>query len=55
MCNWEPLPRMACVTMKLLSNFAVAVNASAAFRNSATDLMYEELVVLFGWDLETLW
>lgn len=36
-------------------HFAVAVNASAAFRNSAIHLMYEELVVLFGWDLETLW
>ncbi|KAG2358956.1 quinon protein alcohol dehydrogenase-like superfamily [Suillus spraguei] len=38
-----------------VDHFTTAVNASAAFRNSAIHLMYEELVVLFGWDLETLW
>lgn len=38
-----------------VDHFIVAVNASAAFRNSAIHLMYEELIVLFGWDLETLW
>ncbi|KAG2346847.1 hypothetical protein BDR05DRAFT_959029, partial [Suillus weaverae] len=38
-----------------VDHFTAAVNASVAFRNSAIHLMYEELVVLFGWDLETLW
>ncbi|KAG2357267.1 hypothetical protein BDR07DRAFT_1490874 [Suillus spraguei] len=38
-----------------VDHFTVAVNASAFFHKSAIHSTYEEFVILFGWDLKSLW
>lgn len=38
-----------------VDHFTAAVNASAFFYKSAIHSTYEEFVMLFGWDLESLW
>ncbi|KAG1787157.1 WD40-repeat-containing domain protein [Suillus plorans] len=38
-----------------VDHFTAAVNASAFFYKSAIHSTYEEFVVLFGWDLKSLW
>lgn len=38
-----------------VDHFTAAVNASAFFYKSAIHSTYEEFVMLFGWDLQSLW
>jgi tetratricopeptide (TPR) repeat protein len=38
-----------------VEHFTAAVNASTFFYRLPIHLMYDEFVVLFGWDLKTLW
>ncbi|KAG1770263.1 WD40-repeat-containing domain protein [Suillus occidentalis] len=38
-----------------VEHFTAAVNASASFSKLSIHSMYEEFVVLFGWDLKSLW
>jgi tetratricopeptide (TPR) repeat protein len=38
-----------------IEHFTAAVNASTFFYKLPIHLMYEEFVVLFGWDLKSLW
>jgi WD40 repeat protein len=40
---------------KAADHFAAAVNASASFAKLDIHSMYEDFVVLFGWDLKSLW
>lgn len=40
---------------KAAVHFTAAVNASASFAKLDIHSMYEDFVVLFGWDLKSLW
>ncbi|KAG2130200.1 uncharacterized protein EDB93DRAFT_1180896, partial [Suillus bovinus] len=38
-----------------VEHFTAAVNASTSFYKSPIHLLYDEFIVLFGWDLKSLW